>query len=363
MIPAASPSIGRKEIRSVIRVMRSGQISQGPEVAAFEAEFSEQVVENAECVAVNSGTSALHLILLGLGIGCGDEVIVPSFTFAATANAVALTGAKPVFVDIEFDSFCIDPLAVENAMTPRTKAIMPVHMYGHPAKMEQLTRLCAKWGMDLIEDAAHAHLASIGGQKVGTWGTAAAFSFYPTKNMTTGEGGMVVTRSSDLAHKIRLLRNQGQEIRYHNELVGLNNRMTDINAAIGRVQLRKLRDWTLRRRDNAQFFSDHIRGVGLPLVADGVEHSFHQYTIRIQNQNRDTFSQRLADLGVGSGIYYPIPVHQLPSFAGNHSHMPATAEAVKQVLSIPVHPRLKRAELRKITQAVNQLASLQGSHE
>ncbi|MEI8083929.1 MAG: aminotransferase class I/II-fold pyridoxal phosphate-dependent enzyme, partial [Actinomycetes bacterium] len=183
MIPAAKPSIGDEEIAAVNRVMLSGMLAQGPEVVAFEQEFSEQVVAGRHCVAVNSGTSALHLSFLAAGIGVGDEVIVPSFTFAATANSVAITGASPVFVDIEPDYFCLDPKAVAAAITPRTRAVMPVHLYGHPAAMDEFEALCAKHGLLLFEDAAQAHAASLHGRPAGAWGTAGSFSFYPTKNM------------------------------------------------------------------------------------------------------------------------------------------------------------------------------------
>ena len=264
---------------------------------------------------MNSGTSALHLSLLALGIGVGDEVIVPSFTFAATANSVALTGAVPVFVDIESQHFCMDPEAVAAAITPRTKAVMPVHLYGHPAALVALQALCDRSGLLLIEDAAQAHAASLNAQPVGTWGAAGTFSFYPTKNMTSGEGGMVVTRDPDVARTVRLLRNQGQERRYENEIVGLNNRMTDIHAAIGRVQLRRLQDWTEARIRNAAFFDAELRGVVVPTVAPGAVHVYHQYTIRVPGHDRDAFAARLAGMGVGSGVYYPIPNHRLKPYA------------------------------------------------
>src|SRR4051794_30148815 len=206
MIPAAQPLIGDEERAAVDRVLRSGMVAQGPEVAAFENEFSA-LVDGRHCVAVNSGTSALHLALLGMGIGPGDEVILPSFSFAASANAVCLAGATPVFADIERDSFCLDPAAVEAAVGPATAAIMPVHLYGHPAAMGRLTEIAARHGLAIIEDAAQAHIASLDGRPVGAFGLTAAFSFYPTKNMTTGEGGLVVTPSAEIARTLRLLRN------------------------------------------------------------------------------------------------------------------------------------------------------------
>jgi dTDP-4-amino-4,6-dideoxygalactose transaminase len=208
-IPAAKPIIGEDERAAVDRVLRSGMVAQGPEVAAFEQEFAQHFVEGRDTVAVNSGTAGLHLGLLAAGVGPGDEVIVPSFTFAATGNSVALTGATPVFADIEPDHFSIDPAAVEAAITPRTAGVMPVHLYGHPAHLTQLAAIAEKHGIALFEDAAQAHGASLDGRPVGTWGRFAMFSLYPTKNMTSGEGGMIVCDSSELARMSRLLRNQG----------------------------------------------------------------------------------------------------------------------------------------------------------
>ena len=245
MIPAANPIIGKEERDAVDRVLKSGSLAQGPEVAAFESEFSAHV-DNRLCVALNSGTSALHLAFIAAGITPGDEVIVPSFSFAATANSVALAGATPVFADIENNHFNLDPNKIEDVITSKTRAIMPVHLYGHPADMISINRIANKHGLLVLEDAAQAHKASINGIPVGAWGVAASFSFYPTKNMTSGEGGMVSTSSPQIARKIKLLRNQGMEIRYQNEAIGFNTRMTDIHAAIGREQLKKLPAWTLK---------------------------------------------------------------------------------------------------------------------
>ncbi|MCX9190265.1 aminotransferase DegT [Carbonactinospora thermoautotrophica] len=354
MIPAAKPLIGEEEREAVDRVLRSGMIAQGPEVAAFEEEFS-QLVGGRHCVAVNSGTSALHLALIAMGVKPGDEVIVPSFTFAATANAVKLAGAEPVFVDIELNHFCIDPAAVEAAITPRTAAIMPVHLYGHPAAMDKLVPIAEKHGLAIIEDACQAHAASLNGQPVGTFGLTAAFSLYPTKNMTSGEGGMIVTPDAQLARTLRLLRNQGMEKRYHNEIVGFNTRMTDIHAAIGRVQLKKLAGWTEQRQRNARFLDEHIKAAVVPPVAPGAVHVYHQYTIRVEGASaadRDAFAQKLADRGVGSGVYYPVPVHKLPSF-GLELDLPQTEKACREVLSLPVHPALTQEDLERVVEAVN----------
>ncbi len=354
MIPAAQPLIGAEERAAVDAVLQSGMIAQGPQVAAFEDEFGA-FVAGRECIAVNSGTSALHLALLAMGIGPGDEVIVPSFTFAATANAVAVAGATPVFVDIAPDTFCIDPATIAPAITARTRAIIPVHLYGHPAAMAQIMDIAQEYELQVLEDAAQAHAASLEGRPVGAWGDAAAFSFYPTKNMTSGEGGMVVTGDPELARMVRLLRNQGMEKRYHNEVAGLNNRMTDVHAAIGRVQLGQLPGWTRQRQDNAAFLDGALQGVTTPPVRPGAEHVYHQYTIRVPG-DRDAFVAALAERGVGSGVYYPVPVHRLPTFALDID-LPHTEEAARQVISLPVHPALSRADLETVAAAVNEVAA------
>jgi dTDP-4-amino-4,6-dideoxygalactose transaminase len=334
--------------------MLSGMLAQGPEVAAFETEFSA-IVDGLHSVAVNSGTSALHLAFLAAGIGAGDEVIVPSFSFAATANAVALVGATPVFVDIELDHFAVEPAAVEAAITPRTRAIMPVHLYGHPADLVALKAMAEKHDLLLFEDAAQAHAASVNGIPVGAWGIAGSFSFYPTKNMTSGEGGMITTPSAEVARVARVLRNQGMERRYENELVGFNVRMTDIHAAIGRVQLTKLAAWTAKRQQNAAFLSANLKGVVTPPTAPGAVHVFHQYTVRIVDQDRDAFAEELGKRGVASGVYYPTPIHRLPSFK-LELDLPQTELAAQQVLSLPIYPSLSEQELGTIVEAVNAVA-------
>lgn len=353
MIPAAKPIIGTEEREAVDAVLASGMLAQGAEVASFEEEFSA-LAPGTESIAVNSGTSALHLGLLAAGIGPGDEVIVPSFTFAATGNSVALTGATPVFADIALDDYTLDPDSVAGAITENTKGIMPVHLYGHPAKMAELRALADKHGLMIFEDAAQAHAASLGGEKVGTFGTFAGFSLYPTKNMTSGEGGMVTTSDPEVARKVRLLRNQGMEKQYENELIGLNNRMTNIHAAIGRVQLRHLPEWTAKRQENAAFLSENLEGVIVPHVADDAEHVYHQYTIRVEN-DRDGFANALREeYKVGCGVYYPIPNHRLPSLAhfAPDLELPNTELAASQVISLPVHPSLSQGDLDRIVEAV-----------
>ncbi|MFC6705738.1 DegT/DnrJ/EryC1/StrS family aminotransferase [Flexivirga alba] len=354
-IPPAKPIIGDEERAAVDRVMRSGMLAQGPEVKAFEEEFAEHFGLGRACVAVNSGTSGLHLGLLAAGVKPGDEVIVPSFTFAATANSVALTGATPVFADISADDFCLDPGAVEAAITDKTVAIMPVHLYGHPAKMEELLQVARKHDLKVFEDAAQAHGASLNGTPVGAFGQFAMFSLYPTKNMTSGEGGMVSAADPETERLLRLYRNQGMQQQYHNEVVGLNNRMTDIHAAIGRVQLTKVDGWTKQRQENAAHLSTRLEGVTPPPVANGAVHVYHQYTIRVPH-DRDGFAKALREEhNIGSGMFYPVPNHQLKPFQVDVD-LPETAKAAAECLSLPVHPSLSEADLDRIVSAVNSLA-------
>lgn len=353
MIRISEPRVGLRERLAVDRVLRSGRLAQGSEVAAFEREFSDELVGGRDVVAVNSGTSGLHLGLLAAGVGPGDEVIVPAFTFAATVNAVLLTGATPVFIDVDDESLCVDPVLVLGARTERTRGVLAVHLFGHPADVSLLRDFV---GLPIFEDAAQAHGATVDGQPVGTFGEFAMFSLYPTKNMTAGEGGMVAT-SPRLAREIRLLRNQGMLVQYENEVVGFNNRMTDIHAAIGRVQLIRLREWNRKRLRNAAFLSEAISGVRLPSVKPGVVPVVHQFTIRVP-EDRDGFRKALLEeYGVESGVYYPTPVHKLPSMRAFHDvSLPVTEQAAREVLSIPVHPHLSRRDLERVASAVSKVA-------
>lgn len=354
-IPPARPIIGDDERRAVDAVLESGQLAQGAEVAKFETEFAQVLLDGRAAVAVNSGTSGLHLGLLAAGIGPGDEVIVPSFTFAATANSVALTGATPVFADIDIESFTLDPKSVESRITEKTAGIMPVHLYGHPFHVDAIGDVAARHGVKVFEDAAQAHGAAVNGRKVGTFGDFAMFSLYPTKNMTSGEGGMVSTGLSEVERRLRLLRNQGMERQYENELVGFNCRMTNIHAAIGRVQLKKVLGWTRTRQENAAFLDANLTGVITPTVTNGYEHVYHQYTIRVPEE-RDAFAKALKDeYSIGSGVYYPIPNHRLAPFQ-TADDLPVTEEAARTVLSLPVHPSLSQNDLERIVEAVNALA-------
>jgi dTDP-4-amino-4,6-dideoxygalactose transaminase len=356
VIPVACPLLGEQEVAAAAGVLRSGQVVQGRQVAAFEDEFSA-LVDGRHCVAVGSGTAALWLSLLALGIGPGDEVIVPSFTFAATAGAVALAGAVPVFADIDPVTFCLDPAAVSAAITPRTAAVIPVHLYGHPAPMGALLPLARRHGLAIVEDAAQAHGAQLDGQAAGAFGDTAAFSFYPTKNMATIEGGMAVTPDPAIARKLRLLRNQGMgETPYLHEVIGTNARMSDLAAAIARCQLARLDGFTSDRRRNAATLDAALTGsIGCPQAVPGAFHVYHQYTVTVPGgpAARDALAATLKERGIGTRVYYPVPVHRLEAFARYAApDLPRTDAAAGCVLSLPVHPALTCADLDHITTAV-----------
>ncbi len=305
MILVARPLLDEEEKVAVHRVLASGQLAQGENVAAFEQRFAE-VCHVREAVAVSSGTAALHLALLAHGIGPGDEVITTAFSFAATANVILLVGATPVFVDIEPDTYTLDPALVGAAITPRTKAIMPVHLYGHPASMKRLKPLAEAHNLVIIEDACQAHAASIDGKPVGSFGTG-CFSFYATKNITTGEGGMVTTNDPEIAERVRLLRSHGQKERYSHVALGYNQRMTEIQAALGLVQVEKLERFTEQRIANAAFLTKHLRdSVQTPMTRLGYRHVYHQYTIRVP-EHRDKWVAHLRTRGVGTAVHYPLP--------------------------------------------------------
>ncbi len=370
MIGIAHPLLGIEEEAAVLRVLASAQLAQGEHVATFERRFAE-LCHVREAVAVSSGTAALHLALLAHNIGPGDEVITTAFSFAATANVILLVGATPVFVDIEPDTYTLDPTQVQAAVTRRTKAIIPVHLYGHPCDMTRLSQLAEAYSLVLIEDASQAHAAAINGKPVGSFGTG-CFSFYETKNMTTGEGGMVTTNDPAIAERVRLLRNHGQEARYYHIALGYNMRMTELQAAIGLAQIEKLESFTERRIANATYLIEYLKGaVQTPNVRPGYRHVYHQYTIRVPS-DRNEWVVNLHTRGIDTTIRYPLPIHQQPFYrrkpslfrvlspgkrsllkGGNPAaHLPATESAAQQVLSLPVHPALSEENLAKIVREV-----------
>ncbi len=356
MISIAQPLISNQEIEEVVKVLKSGFIAQGPRVAEFEEKFAEYI-GTEYAVATSSGTTALHLALLSLGLKKHDEVITTPFSFAATANSILYTGAKPVFVDINPQTYNLDPYKVEEAITEKTKAIMPVHLYGQPAEMDFINQLAEKHDLKVIEDAAQAHGAIYKDRMVGSLGDVACFSFYPTKNMTTSEGGMITTNNIKLADIVRILRSHGETERYTHTILGYNFRMTDIAAAIGLIQLKRLNNFNNKRIKNAKYLTTHIKdiyGITPPFVADQVKHVFHQYTIRVENGKRDKLKDYLTEKGIGTGIHYPKTIYnqELYQNLGITGKCIQAEKAATEVLSIPVHPGLKLDDLKEIIVAL-----------
>ncbi|MBT8507878.1 aminotransferase DegT [Methanomicrobiaceae archaeon CYW5] len=359
MIPVARPFLGEEEIAAVAEVMQSGMLAQGEVVTAFEEEFAAYC-ETKHGVAVNSGTAALHAALLALGIGPGDEVIVPSFTFIATATSVSMCGARPVMVDVEPSTYTIDPEAVRSALSPATKAVIGVHLFGQPFDIDPVLKICEEKGLVLIEDCAQAHGATYRGKKVGGFGDVGCFSFYPTKNMTSGEGGMVTMDDAELASHIRRIINHGQSDKYLHTELGYNFRMTNIGAAIGRVQLGKLDAMNARRVANAEWYNSHIQsqGIATPVTRPGATHVYHQYVLDVDEEcplSRDGLMAYLREKDIGSAVHYPMPVHRQPLYAenGNGDSCPISDSASQHVLSLPVHPGVGREECLYIAEILN----------
>ena len=360
MIPIAKPLIGDEEIKAVTEVLRSGAIAEGQKVKDFEVAFAEHT-GTSYAVAVNSGTAALHVALLSHHIGAGDEVITTSFSFVATSNSVLFTGARPVFADIDEKTFNIDPESIIEKITPRTKAIIPVHLYGQTADMKTILEIAEENDLIIIEDACQAHGATFDGKKAGSFGTG-TFSFYPTKNMTTGEGGMITTNNKTVAERAKMIRSHGSKVRYFHEMLGYNLRMTDIAAAIGLVQLKKLDGFNNARINNAMAFKsklNNLTGFELPGIDKHCRHVFHQYTVRVNNGmiSRDEVVSYLEKKGIGTGIYYPLPIHKQPYYKeiGFNDSLPVCEKAASEVFSLPVHPAINKLDLDTITQAMGEI--------
>ena len=346
----------KPEIDEAIRqVLESGQFILGPDVAALEQEVAAYVgVKHA--VGVASGTDALRLVLTSLGIGPGDEVITTPFTFIATANTISHCGARPVFVDINPQTYNIAPKAIEAAITPRTKAILPVHLYGHPADMEPIMSLVERHGVFVVEDCAQAIGARYKGQRVGSFGHVGCLSFYPTKNLGAyGDGGMVVTSDAELAGKVDVLRRQGGKKKYHAEVLGFNSRLDSLQAAILRVKLKYLDGWNEGRRRVAQRYNELLVGlpVTTPYESPDVYHVYHQYTIRVPE--RDRLDAYLKERGIGTMIYYPVPLHRQELYVSlgfSEDSLPASEEASRGVLSLPMYPELTKAQQEEIARHI-----------
>jgi len=357
MIPIAKPIFDDEIIESVVNVLKSGMVVQGKKVKEFEENFAEYIgVKYA--IATSSGTSALHTALLSHKIGGGDEVIVPSFSFIATANSVLMAGAKPVFADIGKD-FCIDIEDIKARITKKTKAIMPVHLYGQPCDMKAIIDIVDDHKLILIEDAAQAHGAEFSGKKVGSFGTG-CFSFYATKNMTTIEGGVITTNDKKVCKRAKLIRDHGMPKRYVHTVFGYNYRMSEVQATIGLVQLRRLDEWNNIRIKNAELLTSllsDVKGVITPKTYPNRKHVFHQYTIRVTPEFRTTRENLIEELrtkGISSLIYYPIPIHKQEIYKklGLNMSLPKTEKVAEEVLSLPIHQSVKKEDLEKIANII-----------
>jgi perosamine synthetase len=363
MIPINRPLLDVEEMRAVAKVIRSGILTNksgsGQQVTQFESSFASYVGSKF-AIAVNSGTAALHAALLAAGVGQGDEVIVPSFTFVATAEMVALTGARPIFVDIEPTTYCIDPEEVEAAITSRTKAIIPVHLYGLAADMDPIMELADDHNLVVIEDAAQAVGAEYKDKRTGSLGHIGCFSFYGSKNMVTGEGGMITTDNRELADTANIVRNHGENRLYQSSMLGHNYRMPELEAAIGYVQLKKLPKFLEYRTKNAKALTEALVSVGdlqLPSEPSDRRHGWYVYTVRLRGANaakRNRIVRRIRERRIDCQIYYPRPVHLQPYYQRMFGSLklPKTETAARQVFSLPIHPALSANELRRIVDAV-----------
>ncbi len=361
-IPFSPVSLKRREIDAVRRVLKSGKLSSGRITEDFEQGFA-RAVKARFAVAVSSGTAALYIAYRAL-LKPGDEVIVPDFTFVATASMVRAAGATPVLADVDPSTFTLDPSAVERRITPRTRALAPVHLFGHPADIARLTRLARRHNLRLIWDAAQAHGARFRRQDVGSFADVVCYSFYPSKNMTTGEGGMLTTSDPLLASEFRLLRSHGEEERYRHVRLGFNFRLTDVAAALGDAQLARLPAAVSQRRRNAAILSRELAGlpgVQTPSIAPWATHAFNLFTVRLDPQildiSREEFQGELARRGVETAVHYPRPLHRQPIFRGygTDRDFPVSTRLAETVISLPVHPALSNQDLRLIVHAVREV--------
>ncbi|MEN3203124.1 MAG: DegT/DnrJ/EryC1/StrS family aminotransferase [Atribacterota bacterium] len=357
-IPLSRPMIGEEEKEAVLRVLESGYLAQGKEVECFEQEFAAYI-GTREAVATSSGTTALFIALKALGVQPGDKVVTTPFTFVATASAILHCGGIPVFCDVDWRTGNIDPESLREVVEkdPQVKGVVIVHLYGIPCALDEILTIVRLRNLFLVEDCAQAHGAEYKGKKVGSFGSAGIFSFYPTKNMTTGEGGMVVTNIPEVAERCRMLINHGSRRRYYHEILGYNFRMTDIAAAIGRVQLRKLEKGNAKRRENASFYSEKLadlKGIEVPFVPPGTLPVFHQYTVKVPKR-RDALLTFLRERGVGCEVYYPLPLHK-QAFLEPYGcgPFPVAERLSREVLSIPVHPGLSRNDLEEVARLIQE---------
>jgi dTDP-4-amino-4,6-dideoxygalactose transaminase len=363
LIPINLPKIGEEEVQAVVKVLRSGMLTSGlgagPEVSAFEKKFAD-FAGAKHAIAVNTGTAALHAAVLAVGVKQGDEVILPSFTFVATAEAIVLAGAKPVFADIDPETYNLSLLAVEKAITKKTKAIMPVDLYGFSADMKPLKEIAAKNGLALVEDAAQAHGTTYEGKPAGAFADAACWSLYASKNMTTGEGGVVTTNDDQIAETLRMIRTHGEKAKYSSLMLGTNYRMSEIQAAIGNVQMQKLPTFIAKRRNNAQQLTKLLEKnnkLVLPFESKDMLHSWYLYTARLKDateEERNFLVEALKKKGIRSEVYYINPVHHMPFYRETFgsAKLPQTEKASKQVFSLPIHPGVTDEQARFIGETV-----------
>jgi len=358
-IPVAKPVAGKAVQDAVTEVLKSGMLAMGQKVAAFERDFAGYCSAK-HGIATNNGTSALHAALACAGIQQGDEVIVPTFSFFATASCVSMCGAKPVFADVDEKTFCIDPDSVNEKITRKTKAILGVHLFGQPFDCKALLEIAQDKNLLLFEDAAQAHGAEYNGRRAGSLGKAGCFSFYPTKNMTTGEGGIITTDDDAYAGVCRRFVNHGQSGKYRHTMIGYNYRLPDIGAAIGLVQLAGLEKNTGMRIANAQYLSENIRrnGIERPFVRPGVRHVYHQNVLRVTDacdMGRQELAESLAEAGIGTAVHYPIPIHMQPVYRELYGSisLPVSERLANEVLSLPVYPGLSEDNLKQICDAIN----------
>ncbi len=350
MIPVAKPILSGEELEEIKAVLESGILAQGETVARFEERFAEYVGTDYG-VAVSNGTTGLHAALAAMGVGKGDEVITTPFSFIATATSILMQGARPVFCDIDPETYNIDPGRIEDAITEKTKAMIVVHLYGLACDMKPIMDIAKSNELKVIEDACQAHGAEYHDRRAGSLGDAGVFSFYPTKNMTTGEGGMITTNDPKVAERARMIRNHGQSERYVHPILGYNYRMTNLAAAIGLSQLKMIDHFNEKRRENARFYDENLN-LEAPIVPDGCKHVYHQYTIQVED--RDGFTRHLEKEGVGYGIHYPVPIHRQPLMREyNSQSFPRAEEASRRVVSIPVHPGLSDEDREQVARAVN----------
>ena len=362
-IPIAKPEIGTEEMQAVKEVLESGMLVQGQKVKELEENFAEYIgVEHV--VAVSNGTVALDVALKALDIGPGDEVITSAFSFVASGNCILFQNAKPVFADIDPKTFNVDPSDVAEKISSKTKAIIPIHIFGQPAKMDAINEIAEDKRIFVVEDAAQAHGAEYNGQKAGSMGTMGCFSLYATKNMMAGEGGLITSNDQKLAEKMRLIRSHGEVKKYTHEILGYNYRMTNLNASIGVVQLKKLEKFNEKRIENAKLLSegiDEIAGLTAPYVDSDVKHVFHQYVLRVENEfsmNRDELCSYLPDKGVGVAVHYPIPIYKQPLYQKlGYTNVKChnTEDACNRVLSLPVHPHVTKDDIDYIINVLNNI--------